>query len=118
MDDLRKISTIRCIKDFVLKNQMYSIAAILRDRERLIIKLDKFAKGVKVRTTIEYIDEYLYGISIIEKLEAGCSYTLPRHFVGEPEENKIKIMKFLNETNGGILFKIESRNEKINEILK
>ena len=110
MDDLRKISTIRCIKDFASKNQIYSIAAILRDRERLIIKLDKFTKGVKVRTTIEYIDEYLYGISIIEKLET--------HFVGEPEENKIKIMKFLNETNGGILFKIESRNEKINEILK
>lgn len=112
MDDLRKISTIRCIKDFVLKNQMYSIAAILRDMERLIIKLDKFAKEVKVkeRTTIEYSDEYLYGISIIEKLEA--------HFVVEPEENKIKIMKFLNGTNGGILFKIESRNEKINEILK
>ena len=55
MDDLRKISTIRCIKDFASKNQIYSIAAILRDRERLIIKLDKFAKGVKVRTTIEYI---------------------------------------------------------------
>ena len=117
MDDLRKISTIRCIKDFVLKNQMYSIAAILRDMERLIIKLDKFAKGVKEATrfgmcgtTIEYIDEYLYGISIIEKLDTN--------FVGEPEENKIKIMKFLNETNGGILFKIESRNEKINEILK
>ena len=36
----------------------------------------------------------------------------------EEPGNKIKIMKFLNETNGGILFKIESRNEKINEILK
>lgn len=117
MDDLRKISTIRCIKDFVLKNQMYSIAAILRDRERLIIKLDitkAIANASEERTTIEYSDEYLYGISIIEKIGSPEDFQLGLHI----RIGIIKILKFLNETNGGILFKIESRNEKINEILK
>ena len=77
---LSRTLSILSIKSFVYLNAFGCV--FFGDRERLIIKLDKFAKGVKERTTIEYIDEYLYGISIIEKLET--------HFVGEPEENKIK----------------------------
>lgn len=105
IDNSRKISAIRLIKNFAIDNQMYDCAAAFRIIERdMIIENNRnikigssFFDSDKSVPMMDGIDQYLYVISLIEK------------FINK---DKIKIMEFLDK------IRIELRDEKINELLK
>lgn len=104
IDNSRKISAIRLIKNFAIDNQMYECAAAFRIIERdMIIENNRnikigssFFDSDKSVPMIDGIDQYLYVISLIENANI----------------NKIEIMEFLDK------IRIELRDEKINKLLK
>lgn len=108
IDDSRKISAIRVIKNFAIENQMYECAATFRIIERnMIIENNRnikigspFFDSDKSVPIIDGIDQYLYLISLIEIENIQII------------KYKIKIMEFLDK------IRIELRDEKINKLLK
>lgn len=108
IDNSRKISAIRAIKNFTIENQMYEYASEFRRIERdIIIENNRNGKIGNLSFIndldksipfIDDIDQYLYSISIIQNMSN--------------KKDKIKIIGFLDK------IRIELRDEKINELLK